>query len=68
VMLKITARGPKVEIGFTGVITLINCKHAMKRKYLFIARENCSIKFFGTKLHHVYFVFVSVLSGKLAFL
>lgn len=61
---KITANGPQVVIGATGVIEDHNCRQAMRRKYLFIAWLNCCQRLSGRNDQSVYFVFVIRLQGK----
>lgn len=56
-MAKMTASGPHVVIGATGVIELHNWRHAIRMKYLFIAWLTCCQRLSGTNVHSVYFVF-----------
>jgi len=60
-------KGPHVVSGLTGVMAGKSCRIAMKRKYPVSNDPNWIQRFFATKFHHRYFVFVTALEQNCLF-
>lgn len=61
---KMTARGPQVVTGETGVMEGNSCRIAMSKKYLVMCCENCWRRFSGRNEISVYLELQIALSGK----